>query len=67
MAAFFRFNDAAAGGTASHSTLRGSSQFRFCTGKCQCEKPPEGGVEISPGKWRCGACWIELARKRQAH
>lgn len=66
MAPFFRFNstDVAAG---ARSNLRSSGQFRFCNGKCQSEKPPEGGVETSPGKWRCGACWIELARKRQSH
>jgi hypothetical protein len=66
MAPFFRFNqtDSTSG---ARSTLRSSGQFRFCTGKCQSEKPPEGGVETSPGKWRCGACWIEMARKRQSH
>jgi len=46
-------------------TLRGSAQFRFCSGKCQVARPPEGGVELTPGKWRCGACWIEISRKRQ--
>jgi hypothetical protein len=50
---------------ASPEVLRGSSQFRFCSGRCQEERPPEGGVELAPGKWRCGACWIEMARKRQ--
>jgi len=46
------------------SVLRGASQYRFCTGKCQDARPPEGGVELTPGKWRCGACWIEVSRKR---
>lgn len=67
MAPYFRFDNSADDAAARNSTLRGSSQFRFCTGKCQGEKPPEGGVEISQGKWRCGACWIELMRKRQTH
>ena len=44
--------------------LREPSRFRFCSGKCQSDRPPEGGVELSPGRWRCGICWMELARKR---
>ena len=47
------------------SPLRGSSQFRFCSGKCQEVRPPEGGVELTPGKWRCVSCWIEISRKRR--
>ena len=47
------------------SPLRGSSQFRFCTGKCQDSRPPEGGVELTPGKWRCVNCWIEISRRRR--
>jgi len=67
MAPYFRFDNSPVEAETHGSTLRGSSQFRFCTGKCQGKKPPEGGVEISPGKWWCGACWIDLARKRLAH
>ncbi len=41
-----------------------SVHYRFCSGKCQDERPTEGGIELSPGRWRCGACWMEMARKR---
>jgi hypothetical protein len=44
--------------------LKGSNHYRFCDGKCQTERPQEGGVETSPGKWRCVTCWIELSRRR---
>jgi hypothetical protein len=44
--------------------LKGSNHYRFCDGKCQAERPQEGGVQMSPGKWRCVACWIELSRRR---
>lgn len=67
MTSHFRFGSATSGNPLGSDNLRGASQFRFCTGRCQCEKPPEGGVELSPGKWRCSACWIDMARKRQAH
>jgi hypothetical protein len=46
------------------SPLKGSNHYRFCNGKCQADRPQEGGVEMSPGKWRCVACWIELSRRR---
>jgi hypothetical protein len=67
MPTFFRTALSQSTPTATSDPLRGSKQFQFCSGKCQSEKPPEGGVEVSPGKWRCGACWIGMARKRQAH
>ena len=34
---------------------RESARFRFCSGRCQGERPPEGGVELAPGRWRCSA------------
>ncbi len=44
--------------------LRESAHFRFCSGRCQGDRPPEGGVELAPGRWRCNSCWMEMARKR---
>jgi hypothetical protein len=44
--------------------LKPSNHYRFCDGKCQAQRPQEGGVLLSPGKWRCVACWIELSRRR---
>jgi hypothetical protein len=67
MTTYFRFDSDLDGHSGVLSALRSSGQFRFCAGKCQTEKPPEGGIETSPGKWRCGACWIDLARKRHLH
>lgn len=43
---------------------REAARFRFCSGRCQGERPPEGGVELAPGRWRCSVCWMEIARKR---
>ncbi|MCF8167157.1 MAG: hypothetical protein K9K38_06085 [Rhodoferax sp.] len=65
MAPYFSTLHVTDGQVTSQASARGSAKFRFCSGKCQEEKPPEGGVELAPGKWRCGACWIELARRRR--
>lgn len=32
-------------------------KLRFCTGECQAERPVAGGVETSPGRFRCAHCW----------
>jgi hypothetical protein len=65
MAASLLFMRSSAGNISQGAALKSSGAFRFCTGRCQDTRPPEGGVELSPGRWRCGACWIEMARKRQ--
>jgi len=31
-------------------------QLKFCN-VCECEKPPEGGVELNVNKWLCQVCW----------
>lgn len=48
----------------SSDNTRQAPRYRFCSGPCQGEKPLAGGVELGPGKWRCGTCWMEMARKR---
>lgn len=50
-------------------TLPGSSRpdlpLRACQGKkcAGAERIPEGGVDLSPTKWVCGACWNVVARR----
>lgn len=40
-------------------------QFKYCT-KCYSNRPPEGGVEMGPGKWLCANCWtIRATRTRK--
>ena len=43
---------------------RESIHYRFCTGRCQSERPTKGGVELGPGRWRCMNCWMAITRKR---
>lgn len=31
-------------------------KFKHCDG-CDKDRAPEGGIELSPGKWRCYSCW----------
>ncbi len=43
-------------------TLPGSldpqrDKLRFCIGECQADRPEAGGVETSPGRFRCANCW----------
>jgi hypothetical protein len=37
-------------------------QFKLC-GKCQQDKPPEGGIEMG-GKWMCAGCWTRRSAKK---
>jgi len=30
---------------------------RFCIGACKADRPQAGGVETSPGRFRCANCW----------
>jgi hypothetical protein len=32
-------------------------KLRFCIGVCQADRPAAGGVETSPGRFRCANCW----------
>ncbi len=32
-------------------------RLRFCIGVCQAKRPEAGGVETSPGRFRCANCW----------
>lgn len=35
------------------------SEYKLCA-KCEQEKPPEGGIHLSPFKWICQVCWLSL-------
>jgi hypothetical protein len=35
-------------------------KFRECA-KCLESRPPEGGVEMRPGRWLCSKCWAAKA------
>jgi hypothetical protein len=39
-------------------------QFKQC-GKCQQDKPPEGGIQMSLNKWYCARCWANRATRTQ--
>ena len=38
-------------------------KFKQCN-KCEEVKPPEGGIQMSPNKWYCAACWTLRATRR---
>jgi hypothetical protein len=38
-------------------------QFKQCN-KCEQDKPPEGGIQMSLNKWHCASCWVIRTIKR---
>ena len=38
-------------------------QFKQCD-KCEQEKPPEGGIQMSLNKWYCAGCWTNRVVRR---
>jgi formylmethanofuran dehydrogenase subunit E len=38
-------------------------KYKLC-GKCNEMRAPEGGVEMSPTKWVCVACWISRKTRK---
>lgn len=38
-------------------------KLQLCS-KCNKEKPPEGGVEMSATKWVCASCWTDRVTGR---
>lgn len=38
--------------------------FKMCS-KCKQERPPEGGIQMSPTKWICAPCWTRRATNRK--
>lgn len=39
-------------------------QMKFCD-KCETKQPPEGGVQMRPGRWYCAQCWLKRNRKEE--
>lgn len=37
--------------------------YKTCS-KCEQQRIPEGGIELSPGKWICAACWAKRASRK---
>ena len=38
-------------------------KLQMCS-KCNRERPPEGGVEMSATKWVCASCWTDRVTGR---
>lgn len=50
-----------------HVRLNGNMyahKLQMCN-KCNREKPPEGGVEMSATRWICASCWTDRETGRQ--
>lgn len=45
-------------------SLKNDKPFKLCS-KCGDKKDPAGGIEMSPGKWRCVSCWRGFQAKRK--
>ena len=45
-------------------SMKNTKPLRECF-KCGQKREQTGGVEMSPGKWRCASCWrgFSLSRK----
>ena len=37
--------------------------LKLCN-KCEEKRPPEGGIQLSPSKWYCAACWAKKVTVR---
>lgn len=52
----------------SSPTLPGSTKnsqpLKECS-KCGGKKEPAGGIQMSPGKWRCSSCWIGFSLRKK--
>jgi hypothetical protein len=48
----------------STTNLRNAHRFKLCS-KCNESKPPEGGIDMSPTRWMCAACWTIKATRRK--
>lgn len=38
------------------NSLKAAGPLRPCS-RCKQDKPPEGGVSLTPTKWCCFGCW----------
>jgi hypothetical protein len=44
-------------------STKSSEPFKECS-KCGVRKDPKGGIEMTPGKWRCATCWRGFALRK---
>lgn len=53
-------------GFVSHQLEIGSNQpvhrYKLCN-KCEEQRPPEGGIQMSQAKWHCASCWATRASR----
>jgi hypothetical protein len=40
-------------------------KFKDCA-KCSTSRPPEGGIEMKPGRWVCASCWSRITQSHVA-
>lgn len=45
-------------------SARHSHQLKFCD-KCEIKQPPEGGIQMRPGRWLCASCWLKRNHKEK--
>ena len=48
-----------------NGSARHSHQLRFCD-KCERKQPPEGGIQMGPGRWYCASCWLKRKHKEKS-
>lgn len=47
-----------------NGSSRNSHPLRLCD-KCETKKPPEGGIQMRPGRWLCASCWLKRNHKEK--
>ena len=45
-------------------SLSHAHKARVCS-KCGAEKDPAGGIQMSPQKWICNACWKQFNSRKK--
>jgi hypothetical protein len=43
---------------------QGEGRMKLCS-RCQRDRFPEGGVQMTPVKWICQSCWIKFAQPKK--
>jgi hypothetical protein len=43
---------------------RNAHPLKLCA-KCEEKMPPEGGIDMTPRRWICAACWIRRPTKKK--
>lgn len=45
-------------------SMKNTKPLKVCS-KCGEKREQSGGIEMSPGKWRCALCWRGFNAKRK--